>query len=49
MSEGGTHGMTKRLKEYTREKRLGTTALVDIDSSVIPADFQLTLKLKKKD
>ena len=25
MSEGGTHGMTKRLKEYTRPKRLGTT------------------------
>ena len=27
MSEGGTHGMTKRLKGYTRQKRLGTTGL----------------------
>ena len=26
-SEGGTHGMTKRLKGYTRQKWLGTTAL----------------------
>ncbi len=24
---GGTHGTTKRLRGYTREKRLGNTAL----------------------
>ena len=26
---GGTHGMTNRLRGYTRQKRLGNTALVD--------------------
>ena len=49
MSEGGTHGMTKRLKGYTRQKGLGTTGLGDAFSKEYHTkDKRINTRRRKK-